>query len=158
MRNAQRFDRNAKNLGDKVKTKSVFMGTTKIDPQKTIGEISSCLVSAGAKQIATDFATAGRIEAVRFSIDVPGIQQPVFFRLPCRTEKLLKLLRGDRAQAERTAWRQVLRWVESQMAMIEVGMVQTHEVFQPYAIIPGTEKTMFQAWEASMPLQIEAGK
>lgn len=53
-------------------------------------------------------------------------------------------------QTERTAWRQVLRWVEAQLSMIEIGMVQTHEVFQPYALIPGTEKTMFEAWESQM--------
>ncbi len=64
-------------------------------------------------------------------------------------KKLVKLLRGDRAQAERTAWRQVLRWVEAQMAMIDAGMTQTQEVFMPYAVIPGTDnKTMFQAWES----------
>ena len=65
----------------------------------------------------------------------------------------MKLLRGDRAQAERTAWRQVLRWVEAQMAMIEAGMTQTHEVFMPYAVIPGSDdKTMFQAWESQQKL------
>lgn len=63
---------------------TVFMGTTKIDPQKTIGEISSVLVKAGANHIAT------------------------------------------------------------------AGMTQAHEVFMPYAVIPGTnDQTMFQAWEAN---------
>lgn len=61
----------------------------------------------------------------------------------------MKMLRNDRAQAERTAWRQVLRWVEAQMALIDAGMTQTHEVFMPYAVIPGTkDQTMFQAWES----------
>ena len=127
----------------------IFMGTTKIEAQRTIGEISSVLIRTGATQIATDFGPAGRVDAVRFSLNVAGIPQPVSFRLPCRTEKLLKLLRGDRAQAERTAWRQVLRWVEAQMAMIEAGMTATQEVFMPYAVIPGTDQTMFQAWESN---------
>lgn len=128
----------------------VFMGTTKIDAQKTIGEISSVLVRAGATSMATDFGVGGRVEAVRFGLTIPGIPMPVHFRLPCRTEKLVKLLRNDRAQAERTAWRQVLRWVEAQTAMVDAGMTQTHEVFMPYAVIPGTnDQTMFQAWESN---------
>lgn len=136
--------------------KSVFMGTTQVDPQKTIGEISSCLIRAGATQIATDFGQGGRVEAVRFGLRMTGMPEPVFFRLPCRTEKLIKLLRNDRAQAERTAWRQVLRWVEAQMAMVDAGMTQPAEVFLPYAVIPGTDKTMFQAWESSQRLLPEA--
>lgn len=128
---------------------TIFMGSTKIEAQRTIGEISSVLIRTGATQISTDYGVGGRVEAVRFGMNVPGISMTVYFRLPCRTEKLLKLLRNDRAQAERTAWRQVLRWVEAQMAMIEAGMTQTHEVFMPYAVIPGTDdKTMFQAWES----------
>lgn len=136
---------------------TVFMGTTKIDPQKTIGEISSVLIRTGATQITTDYGAGGKVEAVRFGLNVAGIPKPVYFRLPCRTEKLLKLLR-DKDQAERTAWRQVLRWVEAQAALVEAGMTQTHEVFMPYAVIPGSDgKTMFQAWESSQKL-IGAGK
>jgi hypothetical protein len=131
---------------------SIFMGTTSVPANQTIGEISSCLIRAGATQIATDFAPGGKAEAVRFGLNVAGIPQPVYFRLPCRTAKLLRLLRNDAAQAERTAWRQVLRWVQAQMAMIDVGMIQTHEVFMPYAVIPGTDQTMFQAWESQKQL------
>lgn len=128
---------------------TVYMGTTQIDPQRTIGEITSLLVRAKALQVSTDYKD-GRVIAVSFALAVPGVPNPVNFRLPCRTERLLRLLRNDKAQAERTAWRQVLRWVEAQLAMIEVGMVHSHEVFQPYALIPGTDKTMFQAWEDNM--------
>lgn len=134
---------------------TVFMGTTKIDPQKTIGEISSVLIRTGATQIATDYGAGGKVEAVRFSVSVQGLT--VCFRLPCRTEKLLRLLR-DKDQAERTAWRQVLRWVEAQAAMVDAGMTQTHEVFMPYAVIPGSDdRTMFQAWESSQKM-LEAGE
>jgi len=36
--------------------------------------------------------------------------------------------------------------------MIDVGMVQAAEVFMPYAVIPGSEQTMFQAWESQQKL------
>lgn len=129
---------------------TVFMGTTTVSATQTIGEISSVLIRAGARQIATDYTDNGKVEAVRFSLVLPGFPQPVVFRLPCRTEKLLKLLRND-LQAERTGWRQVLRWVQAQMAMIEVGMVRVDEVFLPYALIPGADRTMFQVWFLAQP-------
>ncbi len=131
---------------------TIFMGTTKIDPQKTIGEITGLLVRAKARSVSTDY-DAGRVVAVSFTLDVAGMPEPVFFRLPCRSERLLKLLRNDRIQTERTAWRQVLRWVEAQCAMIDIGMVQAHEVFMPYAAMDGGRgHTMFQVWESQQKL------
>lgn len=139
-----------------MKKQSVFMGTTKIEATKTIAEMSTVLLRAGARQIATDYGAHGRVEAVRFSLPVVPFPLPIQFRLPCRTEKLLRLLRNDHDQAERTGWRQVLRWVEAQCALVDAGMVKTEEVFQPYALIPGTDKTLFQAWEESRVLAIAA--
>jgi len=108
-------------------------------------------VRAKAVRVSTDYAS-GTVVAVCFSLQVAGVPDPVSYRLPCRAERLVKLLRSDRAQAERTGWRQVLRWVEAQVAMIDVGMVQAAEVFMPYAVIPGSEQTMFQAWESQQKL------
>lgn len=136
-------------------SKAIFMGTTVIDANTTIGQITGVLVRHGARQVSTDFSADGRVEAVCFSIAVPNVSQHVGFRLPCRTERLLKMLRNDKAQAERTAWRQVLRWVEAQMAMVEAGMAQTHEVFMPYSVITGGT-TMFQIWEGQIQKQIAA--
>lgn len=39
-----------------------------------------------------------------------------------------------RAQAERTAWRIVLSWVEAQIAIVESGMVSMEEVFLLYLL------------------------
>lgn len=131
---------------------TIYMGTTTVAANQTIGEISAVLIKHGARQIVTDYAANGRVEAVRFSLVIGGFPQPISFRLPCRTEKLVKMMRNDWAQAERTGWRQVLRWVQAQMAMIEVGMVRTEEVFLPYALIPGSDNTLFQAWESQQKL------
>ena len=79
---------------------TVFMGSTQIDPQCTIGEITSLLVRARALQVLTDYSN-GRVVAVSFALQVPGVPNPVNFRLPCRTERLLNLLRNDKEQAER---------------------------------------------------------
>lgn len=130
---------------------AVYMGTTKVAPSKTVGQISSVLLRAKARQIITDYSGEGELKAIAFTLDLPGIPNPVAFRLPCRTEKLATLLR-DKKQAERTGWRQVLRWVEAQIAMIDAGMTQAHEVFMPYALIPHTDNTMFQMWESQQKM------
>ena len=52
-----------------------------------------------------------------------------------------------RAQAERVGWRQLLRWVQAQLAMIEVGMAQRAEVFMPY-IQQADGRTFFEYFEA----------
>jgi hypothetical protein len=78
--------------------------------------------------------------AFRFNVD----GQLIPFRLPCRWRAVEKLLRAKRrprkgdtydAWARRVAWRQILRWVEAQIAMIETGMVKLEEVFLPYAMV-----------------------
>jgi hypothetical protein len=48
-------------------------------------------------------------------------------------------------QAERVAWRQLLRWVQAQLAMIDTGMVRTEEVFMPYIVVnAATNQTLFE--------------
>ena len=36
------------------------------------------------------------------------------------------------AQAYRVAWRNILDWVQAQMALLEIGMAKMEEVFLPY--------------------------
>lgn len=132
----------------------VFMGTTKIDPSKTAMEITHVLVASGARQIASDYGPTGKIQALRFVIDIQGQQRA--FSLPVRTEHLTKLLRGDKGQAERTAWRQLLRWVEAQFAMIDAGMVKAEEVYAPYMLTAGGQ-TLFECLAATGFKQLTAG-
>jgi hypothetical protein len=63
--------------------------------------------------------------------------------MPVRVEPLKKHI-PDTAQAERTAWRQLLRWVQAQNAMIEVGMAEAGEVYFAYMVNPGTNRTLFE--------------
>ena len=139
--------------------RTLFMETTEIPVQKTAGDILGLLVRAGATQVSLDYE-GGKITGMRFTYPVDGY--PVPFRLPVRTEPIFKILNGrrasaynrveakdkDRDQAERVAWRQLLRWIEAQIAMIETGMVKTDEVFLPYATTPSGE-TMYEHFIAS---------
>ncbi len=124
----------------------IFMGTTEIAPEKTAAEITSLLVAAKARQISLDYDESGTLCGLRFLLVIE--QTPMPFKLPVRTEPVFKLINGrrdvwgaygqssmrekDRAQAERVAWRQLLRWIQAQLAMIETGMVKTEEIFLPY--------------------------
>jgi|SRR5579863_58222 len=129
-----------------MKPKPIFMGSTKIDPQKTASEIMAVLVASGARQISSDYDSTGRISGLRFVIETQG--QSLAFALPVRAEALMKRLRNDRAQAERVAWRQLLRWVQAQLAMIEVGMVRAEEVYIPY-MLESSGKTLYETMWAS---------
>lgn len=118
---------------------TLFMETTRINSQRTVSEIQGILSEHGACQILLDFEGKD-VSAVSFRYKVGENNVP--FMLPCRWRELEALLRtsGKRPQrddtfeswAKRVAWRQILRWVEAQMSLVETGMVKVQEVFLPY--------------------------
>lgn len=140
-------------------TKTLFMETTCVDPHKTAAEITALLVSGGARQIAMTYGAAGELQGLAFTLVVEGGLVP--FCLPVRTSPIFKLLNGrrkhswdrndsaakDKAQAERVAWRQLLRWIQAQLAMIDVGMVAAQEVFLPYMQNPDG-RTVYELFAA----------
>lgn len=127
--------------------KHIYMGTTQIAAEKTAAKIMQVLVSSGARQIATEYDGGGKIIGLRFVMSpIPGVQ--VAFSLPVRTDVLLPKLGNDPARAERVAWRQLLRWVQAQFAMIEIGMVRAEEVYAPY-MLQADGRTLFELMSAS---------
>lgn len=147
-------------------TKTLYMETTEIAASKTAAEISSLVVRAGAREIALEYGPARQLMGLRFVLLVQ--QMPVSFALPVRVEPVFRILNGrrkspsdykvrDTAQAERVAWRQLLRWVQAQLAMIDTGMVQAHEVFLPYLIHAGTNQTLFEFFSGEGLKQLTAG-
>ncbi len=150
--------------------KPIFMESTEIPMDRTAAEITSCLVQAGATSVNTKYE-GGKIVGLNWSMRIAGNE--IHFAMPARVEPVYKLLcmrrsqYGDkyfdnalkiklRAQAERVAWRQLLRWCQAQLAMIETGMVQSAEVFMPYMTHPdGT--TFFEYFE-SKQLRLTAGE
>lgn len=125
--------------------------TTKIDPDKTIGEISRMLSKFGARRIITDYAD-GEASSVQFMIEVKG--QMFFYQLPCNAEGVLKTLARDKApnqyrnlnQARRTAWRIIRDWIEAQLAIVDAGQAAMAEVFLPYAVA-SNGRTLWQEIE-----------
>ncbi len=115
--------------------------TTTIDSFKTASEIEGILVKHKAKSIMKNYEGES-ITGLSFLIDT-GVQQiPV--RLPVKADECLKVLKKEkrenprkqikdtREQAERVAWRILKDWVEAQMALLDIEMVQFEEIFLPY--------------------------
>jgi len=131
----------------------IFMASTGISAEKTAGEISQILSRSGlVKYIQFEYDN-GDISGVSFIIMNGETRVP--FRLPARVDAMLTAMKNDRKtprhlcnldQARRVEWRQLLRWVEAQMARVETGSADMKEIFFPYLIGTGG-KTLYEIAE-----------
>lgn len=139
--------------------KTLFMETTEIPAERTAAEISAVLIRAGARQIATDYHD-GSITGMRWTIKTISGRE-MYFAMPARVDPIHHTLlkrrtRGLtpkvkielRRQAERVAWRQLLRWTQAQVALIECGMSEAQEVFFAYQLHVESGKTLFDLFQA----------
>ena len=133
---------------------TLFMETTKISASDTVAQVQKLLGMYGVLSVFTEYEN-GEVAALSFAIAIKG--DPVPYRLPCRWEAIEKILlkrkkrdghkpqvqAAVRDQAKRVAWRQILRWVEAQLALTDTGMVEIGEVFLPY-MRTGKDETLYQ--------------
>lgn len=134
---------------------TLYMETTKISTESTIGEISKLLRKSGATAILQEYdRETGNPTSVQFKMRIGDRELP--FALPARSEAIFNYfqkrrpyynresnLERDRDQSERVAWRQILRWIEAQLALMETGMVKFEEIFMPYMQV-GPNETLYQ--------------
>ena len=116
---------------------------------KIFAELQQTLGSHGAKQISYDYGDDGKVQGVQFVIKVNERFIPI--KLPARVEKAQAVLKKQwdegvishkrgkdntlsYDQAYRVAWRNILDWVQAQMALLEIGMAKMEEVFLPYML------------------------
>lgn len=153
------------------KPKPLYMESTEIASDRTAGEITGLLVAGGARSIAMEYGEAGKIVGMHFALIVGGL--PYHFKMPVRTEAVHRIFKDrrvatmkwkahefeakDREQAERVAWRQLLRWVQAQMAMVDAGMAQAREVFAPY-LLNESGRTLFEYLEETRFKALPPGK
>ena len=128
---------------------SILMETTRVSASESASQIAAKLGACKSVISVNQEYRNGEIFAIGFRIK-DGAGPPVSCILPVRTHGIFLYLQGkrarinqgtdelDKAQAERIAWRQLLRWVEAQLAMIEIGMREPDEVFLPW--IEGGDK------------------
>src|SRR5918911_1054911 len=114
---------------------------------RIFAELQQTLGTHGAKQISFDYDDDGKVQGVQFVIKVND--RFIRVKLPARIEKAQAVLkrqwyegtishkRGREntygyEQAYWVAWRNILDWVQAQMALLEIGMAKMEEVFLPY--------------------------
>jgi len=125
--------------------------TSGVSVSRTIMEIEKKLVEIGASGIMKNYE-AGKIIGIAFEIAVNDVSIPI--RLPVRTKEVFKHFKENKPpgisaakypeQAERTAWRTILQWVEIQIQMILLGQAKFEEVFMPYIWVAKKQQTLFE--------------
>ncbi len=130
----------------------IFMASTKITEGQTIGEIMDLLARHNVSGIMTQY-DQGDIIGLTFSITYNGAE--LYFKLPVKWEPVMEAMLKDKGtpnnlanskQARKVAWRQILRWIEAQLALAEIGMADIKEVFMPYLLV-AQDETMYQRLE-----------
>lgn len=98
-----------------MELKTLYMETTKKEPEETSAEIAFLLKNYGLTKYMHDYKD-GEIVGCTFGIKVKGKEIPI--KLPVRWAVLWEMAqRGetkyikDEAQARRVAWRQSHRWI-----------------------------------------------
>lgn len=128
--------------------KSLFMGSTEVPAERSAMSILSLLQAAGAKSVNMRYSETRDLCGIDFvfAVSVTGAMLEFPFAIPARVEVLVNHMVSQRkhlsvrekaaitAKAKRVAWRQLFRWVEAQIALVDTGMVSVAEVFTPYCI------------------------
>jgi hypothetical protein len=147
-------------------TKGPLNYTTTIDATKSASECIARLASHGADAIGITY-TDRKPAGITFRIGtVHGMRQ---FSLPVNIDGTHKALQravregrippryGDRAQAERVAWRVLKDWLEAQLALIEAGVAEMDQVMLPYLHVGDSGLTLYQAFLENERKAIEGG-
>lgn len=124
--------------------------TSDVAAYKSLGEIQEALAGHGARQIMLEYDGEGRPTGVTFAIEPPGGRRG--FMLAANIDGVMEIfqrqkVKGDRAQAEKTGWRNLRDWVLAQMAIIEAGMADMEEVFLPY-LTDGRGNTVYGLYQS----------
>jgi hypothetical protein len=126
---------------------TVLAYSTTVSVRNTCVAIDDVLTRYGAQDV-TRIGPAAAPTGIAFSLASEfGIQR---FRLPVNTARVQERLKAEygrgkveRAQttpehAERVAWRQLLKWLESHLAAIDGGLFTTAHLFAPFLeVAPG---------------------
>lgn len=129
--------------------------STTVDAYKTVAEIEQMLVKHGAKSIMKSYEGED-VTSLSFLIDTGNGNIPV--KLPVRLDDVLQVLteqkkahpkaniKATREQANRVAWRILKDWIEVQMALLDMKMVEFEEIFLSY-IETADGKTIYEKLE-----------
>ncbi|MDZ7658059.1 hypothetical protein [Fodinibius sp.] len=114
--------------------------SSKDSPAKTLGNIQEVLAEHGAQKIQMEYENRKPV-ALSFSMWVGG--QELFFRLTVDVDGMLQAMKDDpntqgtycnREQAERTAWKNRLDWLQTTLAQIKSNQARMEELLLGFAI------------------------
>ncbi len=114
--------------------------TTKVPVSRTVQEIQEMLQKGGATGVIMEYEKGtGRITGIAFKMEFNG--NTMVFSLPIRWRQAKEVMSRegnprawDDEYCYRVAWRIVRNWLEQQMALIEIEMVEMREIFLPYMV------------------------
>ena len=129
--------------------------STTVPATRTMSQITQMLVRKGATHVMTEYDEAGEPSGLKWGLN--SRYGRFAYALPVNYDAIFDVLTNDginkrnpktrMEKAQRVAWRILKDWIESQIALMESGMVQMEEVFLPYMLTGDT--TMYEALASS---------
>ena len=133
--------------------------TSQVPVDRTIGYIEKRLVEHGATNILKEYRKDGMLDSLAFHAQLED-GKIIPFKLPANIEEAFNYLLDLRVydptpaqreklwkQAQRTAWKLILDWIDIQMSMIELGQAKFAQVFLPYVYDFNRKLTMYELVE-----------
>lgn len=130
--------------------------STEIPSLKTIAEIEDILVKNGATDTWKQYEN-GTVTGLNFAVMTQFGKMP--FRLVIKAEAVRQILQEQRSKhlidisvkdandleyARRVAWRIIKDWIDSQMALVAIGMRKLEQVFLADIFDMNSGKTFFE--------------
>jgi hypothetical protein len=136
--------------------------TTKVPANRSVQEIQEILQKHGASGVLMEYeSNTGRISSLSFKITTNG--QDWGFRLPLKWREAKRVMTEQNIQRAwdedycyRVAWRILRDWVDVQMALVELEVVQLQEVFLPY-LVQKNGQTLFENIVTDPSLLLNSG-
>ena len=134
-----------------MKHKSLKNYTSTVSASKSISHIEETLAWHKAKSIVKTYDENGLPEGIAFYLEFEGKLLP--FKLPAHIHAVEKILSSGKPytnenkikeQAQRTAWKIISDWIDSQLAMVEIDQAQMMEMFFQYIWDEKKNKSLFQ--------------
>lgn len=140
--------------------------TTKIAPEKTIGEIQGLLLTWKVREVSIRWDDQGAPAALWFVLPTKWGERS--YLMPANVDGVWAVLRRTvnsntlRVHAARVAWRTVQDWLEAQLAVVQAGSAVLEQVMLPYMSSDDGDRTVFDVaadkYQKALPAGKEAGR
>lgn len=139
--------------------KTIKNYTSSVPASQSMARIEELLVKAGARDIHKSYNNNHECDAIVFVMVVPGVVQPLYFKLPAKVEACYNALwkihcksvkrpqegtkKTIREQAARTAWKIIHDWVDLQLTLIELDQAEPYGIVLALRLQPRNQADFF---------------